>query len=122
MEEFLAGIKMEKYKDIFLANGFEDLETILELREEDFNVMGIPLGHKLKILKHIKELKPAEAKPAPQAQSQLHGMMKSTGSAKNVYEELPETSVASEAKISPVITKYHFIRTSQKKRKGSILQ
>ena len=35
----------------------EDLETILELKEEHVESMGIPLGHKLKIIKKIKDLR-----------------------------------------------------------------
>ena len=81
---------MQKYKDIFLSNGFEDLESVLELRDEDFNVMNIPLGHKLKMLKKIKELRPPEPKPQPaQNAAPLHGIQRSAESAKNVYQELP---------------------------------
>ena len=57
VEKFLEEIGMQKYLNIFINNGFEDLGTILELRDEDFNIMGLPLGHKLKMLKKIKELK-----------------------------------------------------------------
>jgi hypothetical protein len=38
-------------------NGIEDLETILELQEEHIEKMGIPLGHKLKLIKKIKEMR-----------------------------------------------------------------
>ena len=38
-------------------NGVDDLETILELQEEHIEKMGVPLGHKLKIVKKIKDLK-----------------------------------------------------------------
>ena len=48
---------MNKYKDTFLDNGVEDLEIILELDEKHIEQMGIPLGHKLKILKKIKEIR-----------------------------------------------------------------
>lgn len=58
---FLANIKMEKYKDVFIDNGIEDRETILELNESHLEEMGLPLGHKLKIMKKIKEEKKKEA-------------------------------------------------------------
>lgn len=48
---------MEKYRDAFIENGIEDKETILELNEAHLEQLGLPLGHKLKIMKKIKELK-----------------------------------------------------------------
>eukprot|EP01022_Parablepharisma_sp_SALTPOND_P017847 TRINITY_DN289_c0_g1_i1.p6 TRINITY_DN289_c0_g1~~TRINITY_DN289_c0_g1_i1.p6 ORF type:complete len:239 (-),score=54.86 TRINITY_DN289_c0_g1_i1:8086-8802(-) len=88
VESFLGGIGMQKYLQTFIKNGFEDLETILELRDADFTAMGIPLGHKLKMLKKIKELKPAEPKPAPAPQPKLHGIQKNV-EPKKEYAELP---------------------------------
>ena len=38
----------------FIENGIEDLETILELNDQHLDALGVPLGYKLKILKHIK--------------------------------------------------------------------
>jgi hypothetical protein len=46
-----------KYKDTFIDNGVEDLETILELDERHLELMNVPLGHKLKIIKRIKDLR-----------------------------------------------------------------
>lgn len=40
-----------------MENGVEDLETVLELNEEHIETMGIPMGHKLKIMKNIKDLR-----------------------------------------------------------------
>ena len=54
---FLTDIKLEKYYEKFIDNGVEDLETILELKDEHIEQMGIPLGHKLKIIKKIKDLR-----------------------------------------------------------------
>ena len=50
-------MKLEKYSDKFLDNGVEDLETILELRDEHLEQMKIPLGHKLKIIKRIRDMR-----------------------------------------------------------------
>lgn len=57
VSNFLGSIKLEKYFDKLVENGVEDLDTILELQEEHIEQMGIPLGHKLKIMKKIKDLK-----------------------------------------------------------------
>lgn len=46
---------MGKYKDKFIDNGIEDIQTILELNESHLEKMNIPLGHKLKIVKKIRE-------------------------------------------------------------------
>ncbi len=52
--DFLAKINLEKYVKKFIGNGIEDLETILELSDTHLDALGIPLGHKLKVLKQIK--------------------------------------------------------------------
>ena len=57
VDEFLASINLQKYKDRFLENGIEDQETILELNDQHLDAVGIPLGYKLKILKRIKTLR-----------------------------------------------------------------
>jgi hypothetical protein len=46
-----------RYREVFLDNGVEDLETILEMDEKHLEQMSVPLGHKLKIMKKIKEIK-----------------------------------------------------------------
>jgi hypothetical protein len=57
VKDFLESIKLDKYVEKFIQNGLEDQETILELNDEHIESMGIPLGHKLKILKKIKEVR-----------------------------------------------------------------
>lgn len=69
--EFLSAINLTKYVSTFVENGFEDLDTILELNEEYLETLGIPLGHKLKIVKRIKELKPDENPTKPDLQAQI---------------------------------------------------
>ncbi len=46
-----------RYREVFLDNGVEDLETILEMDEKHLEQMSVPLGHKLKIMKRIKEIR-----------------------------------------------------------------
>lgn len=55
--QFLLSIKLGKYQSKLIENGIEDLETILELKDEHIEQMGIPLGHKLKIIKRITDLR-----------------------------------------------------------------
>lgn len=67
MDEFLNAINLNKYKDTFIDNGVEDLEIILELDEKHLEAMSIPLGHKLKILKRIKDLRKEKGMTAPES-------------------------------------------------------
>ncbi len=55
VDQFLFSINLSKYVDTFIDNGIEDLETILELDEKHLEQMTVPLGHKLKIMKKIKD-------------------------------------------------------------------
>ena len=57
MDEFLDSAGLPRYRDLFLDNGVEDLETILEMDDKHLEQMGVPLGHKLKIIKRIKEVR-----------------------------------------------------------------
>lgn len=62
---FLQAINLEKYFDKFVEHGVEDMETILELRDEHVEQMGVPLGHKLKIVKRIKDLRTEKGMSVP---------------------------------------------------------
>ena len=65
VRNFLTEIKLEKYYEKFMENGVEDLETILELKDEHIEQMGIPLGHKLKIIKKIKDMRTQKGMSVP---------------------------------------------------------
>ena len=54
---FLNEVGLIKYREQFIENGIEDLEIILELDDKHLEQMNVPLGHKLKILKRIKDLR-----------------------------------------------------------------
>ena len=56
-----------KYKEAFIDNGIEDLEVILELDESHLEQMQIPLGHKLKIMKRIKDLRRDKGMTLPES-------------------------------------------------------
>jgi hypothetical protein len=79
---FLESIKLEKYFDKLVDNGVEDLETILELQDSHIEQMGIPLGHKLKIMKKIKDLRTEKGISYGEGVS-------SKPVSNNQYEELP---------------------------------
>jgi hypothetical protein len=82
---FLGSIKLEKYFDKLIDNGVEDLETILELQDGHIEQMGIPLGHKLKIIKKIKDLRADKGMSGIQYREGISSKPVSN----NQYEELP---------------------------------
>lgn len=45
----------------------EDLETILEMDEKHLEQMGVPLGHKLKIMKRIKDCRREKGMEVPES-------------------------------------------------------
>ena len=57
VDHFLKAAGGLKYRELFIDNGVEDLETILELDEKHLEQMSVPLGHKLKIMKRIKDIR-----------------------------------------------------------------
>jgi hypothetical protein len=67
VKQFLGAIKLDKYFDKMIDNGVEDLETILELEDSHIEQMGIPLGHKLKIMKKIKDTRADQGMMVPQS-------------------------------------------------------
>jgi len=58
---------LPKYVESFVENGIEDLEIILELDEKHLEQMSIPLGHKLKIMKRIKDLRRDRGMSVPES-------------------------------------------------------
>jgi hypothetical protein len=101
VKHFLTAIKLDKYLDKFVENGLEDEETILELKDEHIEVMGIPLGHKLKILKRIKEVREDKGMtPSLSRQGTIRDEIQYSDSISsrplthNVYEELPDPSTS----------------------------
>ena len=91
----MSSIKLEKYFEKMVDNGIEDLETILELEDQHVEQMGVPLGHKLKMMKRIKELRAEKGMSAPQSRQGTRSEISynegisSKPVSNNVYEELP---------------------------------
>jgi hypothetical protein len=50
-----------------IDNGVEDLEIILEMDEKHLEMMSIPLGHKLKIMKRIKDMRKEKGMSIPES-------------------------------------------------------
>ena len=65
MQQFLSSINLAKYFDRFIENGIEDEETILELNDAHLDALTVPLGHKLKILKQIKNVRAEKGMSVP---------------------------------------------------------
>ena len=49
-----------QYAELFAANAI-DREALLELTDEHLKELGLPLGHRVKLLKAIRELREPEA-------------------------------------------------------------
>ena len=50
-------VKLPQYYQLFIDQGFDDLETISDLTVDDLRSMGIDkLGHQKKLIKHVKKL------------------------------------------------------------------
>ena len=57
VDRFLKSIGLEKYSEIMVENGIDDMEILEEITEDHLEQLGIVLGHRIKIVKKIKELK-----------------------------------------------------------------
>lgn len=89
VSNFLGSIKMEKYKEVFIDNGIEDQETILELNESHLEQMNLPLGHKLKIMKKIKEARKQHdsvAKPPQPAPTKVAAAVTTTQASNSLLD------------------------------------
>ena len=43
--DVLAGCGLSSYIDVFLKNGYDDLETLFNIRERDLEILNIKIGH-----------------------------------------------------------------------------
>lgn len=93
IEDFLGSINLQKYKESFIENGIEDLETVLELNDSHLDAIGIPLGYKLKIIKRIKTLRQEKGMSLPESRQSTRGQDNVATEARQVtkadYSELP---------------------------------
>lgn len=96
-------MNLQKYASVFIENGVDDLEIILELDDKHLEQMSIPLGHKLKIMKRIKELRKDRGMSVPESRqstardtvadslntNDVNGARR-PGARRNDLEELPD--------------------------------
>lgn len=66
VKAFLESCGLEKHYETLVTNGVEEMEILLELTEEHLANLGLPLGHRIKLLKRIRD-----AKASPQSNSDL---------------------------------------------------
>jgi hypothetical protein len=51
-----------QYAELFASNAI-DREALVELTDDHLRELGLPLGHRVKLLKAIRDLKELEARP-----------------------------------------------------------
>lgn len=61
---FLCDIGLPQYVDAILRNGFDDIETLAEMREDHMKSMGFLPGHSLKLKKRLREFMKEDAPSA----------------------------------------------------------
>jgi len=54
--EFLCDVGLQRYAETMLVNGFDDLETLVCMTDEDMKDLGIARGHAMKLRKSLRAL------------------------------------------------------------------
>jgi class 3 adenylate cyclase len=65
--EWLKKLGMSEYAERFADNRIDDVSILRDLTDQDLKDIGVPLGHRRKILRAIAELDGPEATTAPPA-------------------------------------------------------
>lgn len=86
--DFLNSCGMDKYHKTFVENGIEEVDILMELTEGHLTNMGIPLGHRLKIMKKIKENKGSDKKGKENSKPVLEKVESFKGNFENVTHEM----------------------------------
>jgi hypothetical protein len=50
---FLKSLNLQKYIDVLAANDIDEMSTLNEMQKDDFQKLGVSLGHQIKIMKSI---------------------------------------------------------------------
>lgn len=58
-------MKLGKYEDRFRESGISSLDLLAETEESTLEELKVPLGHKLKLMKKIRELKKERCQMEP---------------------------------------------------------
>src|SRR5262244_3735345 len=83
--EWLASLGMSEYAQRFADNRIDDVSILRDLIDQDLKDIGVPLGHRRKMLRAIAEMvdaAPLECHPHPRP-SQICGMMLSAVSSRS---------------------------------------
>jgi SAM domain (Sterile alpha motif) len=67
--EWLASLGMSEYAQRFADNRIDDVSILRDLTDQDLNGIGVPLGHRRKMLRAIGEMvgaAPTQMQPAPE--------------------------------------------------------
>ena len=86
--DFLNTCGMDKYYKTFVENGIDEVDILMELTEGHLTNMGIPLGHRLKILKKIKESKGGDKKGKENNQPGLKSVELNKGQVESATHEM----------------------------------
>jgi hypothetical protein len=70
VREWLSRINLERYFDQFIANGYDDLDTVENLTDEDLDAIGVTLAGHRKRLKATSHESSMGSNPPPQPQQQ----------------------------------------------------
>src|SRR5215471_15313505 len=65
--DWLEKLGMSEYAQLFADNSIDDVSILRDLTDQDLKDVGVPLGHRRKILRAIAELDRQEATAAPPA-------------------------------------------------------
>ena len=65
--DWLEKLGMSEYAQLFADNSIDDVSILRDLTDQDLKEVGVPLGHRRKILRAIAELDRPEATAAPPA-------------------------------------------------------
>src|SRR6516165_5903226 len=65
--DWLEKLGMSEYAQLFADNSIDDVSILRDLTDQDLKDVGVPLGHRRKILRAIAELDRPEATAAPPA-------------------------------------------------------
>lgn len=57
LEGIFADLGIAQYLDIFLDQGFDSWDTILDITESDFDTLGVKLGHRRKLQRRIADFR-----------------------------------------------------------------
>src|SRR5215472_2863463 len=67
IEDWLRKLGMSEYAQLFADNSIDDVSILRDLTDQDLKDVGVPLGHRRKILRAIAELDRPDATAAPPA-------------------------------------------------------